>query len=77
MRLYTNMKPDLSNVVIFILIEQNGSYVMLCIFRKNLFGRPNICLHTYSGEQKKVYNTEDMKGHYSITHYNSAKWMYI
>ena len=26
--LYTNMKPNLSNVVIFILIEQNGSYVI-------------------------------------------------
>ena len=25
--LYTNMKPNLSNVVIFILIKQNGSYV--------------------------------------------------
>ena len=28
MRLYTNMKPNLSNVVILILIEQNGSYVI-------------------------------------------------
>ena len=26
--LYTNMKPNLSNVVIFILIEQNGSYLI-------------------------------------------------
>ena len=26
--LYTNMEPNLSNVVIFILIEQNGSYVI-------------------------------------------------
>ena len=26
--LYTNMKPNLSIVVIFILIEQNGSYVI-------------------------------------------------
>ena len=25
MYLYTNMKPNLSNIVIFILIEQNGS----------------------------------------------------
>ena len=55
-RLYTNVKPNLSNVVIFFLIEQNGSYVirqnnikrkMLCIHyflikRKKLFGRPNI-----------------------------------
>ena len=51
----TNMKSILSNVVIFILIEPNGSYViwwnnikrrMLCIHyflmkRKKLFGRPN------------------------------------
>ena len=28
MQLYTNMKPNLSNIVIFILIEQNGSYVI-------------------------------------------------
>ena len=28
MHLYTNMKPNLLNVVIFILIEQNGSYVI-------------------------------------------------
>ena len=28
MHLYTNMKPNLSNVVILILIEQNGSYVI-------------------------------------------------
>ena len=28
MHLYTNMKPNLSNVVIFILIEQNGSHVI-------------------------------------------------
>ena len=28
MHLYTNMKPNLSNVVIFILIEQNESYVI-------------------------------------------------
>ena len=28
MHLYTNMKPNLSNVVIFILIEENGSYVI-------------------------------------------------
>ena len=49
------MKPNLSNIVIFILIEQNGSYVirqnnmerkMLCIQyflirRKKLSGRPN------------------------------------
>ena len=54
--LYTNMKPNLSNVVIFILIEQNGLYVirqnnikgkMFCfhyflIKRKKLFGRANI-----------------------------------
>ena len=26
--LYTNLKPNLSNVVIFILIEQNESYVI-------------------------------------------------
>ena len=26
--LYTIMKPNLSNVVIFILIEQNGSYII-------------------------------------------------
>ena len=26
--LYINMKPNLSSVVIFILIEQNGSYVI-------------------------------------------------
>ena len=28
MRLYTNVNPNLSNVVIFILIEQNASYVI-------------------------------------------------
>ena len=28
MHLYTNMKPSLSNVLIFILMEQNGSYVI-------------------------------------------------
>ena len=28
MNLYTNMKLNLSNIVIFILIEQNGSYVI-------------------------------------------------
>ena len=59
--LYINMKPNLSVVVIFILIKQNWSYVirqnnitrkMLCIHyflikRKKLFGRPNINVTLY------------------------------
>ena len=47
------MKPNLSNVVVFILIEQNGSYVIqqnnikmlkihyFLIKRRKLIGRPN------------------------------------
>ena len=49
------MKPNLSNIVIFILIEQKGSYLIrqnnikrkmlythyFLIKRKKLFGRPN------------------------------------
>ena len=59
-RLCTNRKPNLSNVVIFILIEQNGSYVIrqnnvkrkmrihyFLIKRKKLFGRPNTYIYIY------------------------------
>ena len=60
MHLCTNRKPNLSNVVIFILIEQNESYVIrqnnvkrkMCVHyflikRKKLFGRPNTYTYIY------------------------------
>lgn len=41
-RLYTNMEPDLSNVVVFNLIEQNGSRVDDSMKRKKLSAQPDI-----------------------------------
>ena len=54
--LYTNMKPNLSNVVIFILIEQNGSYVI----RYNNMKR-KMCIHYFLIKQKKLFGRPNSK----------------
>ena len=50
MHLCTNMKPSLSNVVIFILIEQNGSYVI----RQNNIKRKMLYIHYFFINRKKL-----------------------